>query len=398
MSVAANAKLLEGTKVLEVGNGIAVGYGGRVLRSLGAEIWKVEAANDPDWVRSYGLDCPQHAPLSCAGCHLNGSKSRFLVEQAGDGAALELLRNLMGSADITIVGTGALADRIPEALEDSRLEAASVVRVTGSVDDIEGLQINPDESAGVAAGLRDLYGDERPPSGQRFDIAEVNAGTHVAATVSMALASREFGNQAPVRVDVGVYESAFSMIEIGAQTLLLAALYEEGYPDILISPLAAPYPCADGRQLVINLYGKDVWKRMTRVMERPDMEDDERFLTTVSMWSHGYELRAILEDWCITLDRDEAVSRMRAQRIPCAPIYELDELLRDEHTVARGIITDDGAHSTGNIGSCYMVNGERFPLPFIDAEAAAATADSLGLSSTTATPVGASDAILVDLR
>lgn len=396
MSAALSSKLLEGTTILELGDGLAVGYAGRVLRSLGATVIKVESLEDPDWVRHYGVPCPDHPSLSCTSCHLNGGKVRALLDSR-EAATDDLLQRLLGVVDITLLGEGALAARVAD-VPDESASSASIIRIVGAVDEPAGLRIAPDEAAGVATGLRDLYGDERPPTGHRFDVAQVNAGAHAAATASTALASRALGRSEPVRVDVGVYESSFSMIEIAVQTLLLAGRFDEGYPDIISSPLGAPYPCRDGRSLVINLYGKEVWRRMCDAMGQPDQAEDERFLTTVSMWSHGEELRAILDEWCRNLDRDDAIARMREQRIPCAPVYDLDELVADQHVQARGIVSRDAGHANAALAACYVIDGERPDLSFLPLDDATQIVRSLGVDGLSAEPREALDAVLIKLQ
>lgn len=390
-----SAGLLEGTTVFEVGNGIAVAYGGRVLRSLGAQVWKLEALDDPDWVNTYGAPCPEHRTLSCAACHLNGAKVRFAVENAGDASSLQLMRELMERADLTISGTGVLASRLPEAIESRALDDASFIRIVDAVDGPPGIKVNADESAGVAAGLRDVYGDDQPPTGQRLDIAEVNAGTHLAATATLALSARELGNASPIRLDLGVYEAAFSMVEIAAQTTILYGLFGKDFADSITTPLRHPYLCRDGGLLVINLYGKEVWQRMCRAMERPEWSDDPRFVEQGGRGENAEELRQILDDWCITRDRDEAVARMRAEHIPAAPVQDLDDALKDEQVVARGVIAGDGAHSAGSIASCYVVNGERAPLPFVTIESAGDTFRGLNLKALTASATSSANAVLI---
>ncbi len=344
---------LSGAVVLEVGDGLPVAYAGRVLRSLGATVVKLESAARPDWLRAYGAGCGRH-PFSCCWWHVNGAKHRAAL--AGDGAALvPALARLLAASEIALVGDGALSEQLEEALEAPDAAGASVVRIVPSVSLAREVVPAADESAGMPTGLRDAFGLEAPPEGLRLDIVEANAGAHAAATAALALA-RRIADPAPVRVDVGVYESAFSMIEIVAQTMLLSQRFDEGAPDMVGSPLAHPYYGNDGKALVINIYGRGVWERTCRAIGREDLIGDPRFEETFARYQFAQELRDLLDTFCGAYQRDEAVARLWAERIPSAPVLEPAELLRNEQVVARDVVQNCG------IASPFVIDGARVGL------------------------------------
>lgn len=348
------AGLLDGVVVLELGNGVPVGYAGRVLRSLGAAVVKVEAAEALDDVRTYGASCRRHAPLACSYWHLNGAKARIVLEGAG-AERTALLARWMANADITIAGGGPLGIEVAAASALPVAANASFVRIVGATTEVPGVVLRPDESAGVAAGMRDIYGAPRPPDGLRFDLVEINAGVKAAATASLALV-RSNADEGPARVDIGVYEAAFSAIEIAVQTTLLSQQFDAASPDMVGSPLAAPNVCADGGSVLINIYGRGVWERACRAMDRPDLDGDARFMDTFARYAFAPELREVLDNFCAKHDRDTVIARLWGERIPSAPILAVGELVQDPQVQARGIVRD------GRVASCYLVEGDRDPL------------------------------------
>ncbi|MCC7363824.1 MAG: CoA transferase [Dehalococcoidia bacterium] len=356
---------LSGVTVLEVGDGVPVGYAGRVLRSLGAHVLKLEDAAAPDWVRGYGSPFGGHR-AAASWYHLNGAKHRAVL---GGGPAAALAR-LMAASDLTLVGDGTLAHLIEPALALDGAGLPSVVRIVPAVTPPTGMMLRADESAGAATGLRDVYGMGRPPEGLRFDIAEVNAGAHAAAVGALALYRRTVTGE-PVRVDVGVYEATFSMIEIAVQTLLLSQAFDSSSPDMVGSPLAAPYYCADGGAVVINIYGRGVWQRTCAAIGRPDLEDDPRFIETFARYEFGQELRDLLDAFCLAHPRDEAMRRLWGQRIPSAPVLEPAELVQNEQVASRGIVAGN------RLASPYVINGERDPLEPVGAAQACALFETL---------------------
>lgn len=346
--------LLAGVTVLEVGDGLPVGYAGRVMRCLGADVVKLEDAHEPDWLRTYGAGCDAHVG-ACSWWHVNGAKHRAALDAEAYSRAPALAR-LIGAANITLVGEGPLAASVEDALALPEAVNASVVRIVPTVDAVSLPSLAANESAGAATGLRDLYGAGHPPEGLRFDLAEVNAGAHAAATACLALA-RAHVDPEPIRIDVGVYESAFSIIEIAAQTLLLSQQFDSASPDMVGSPLADAYRCADGRAVVINIYGRGVWERTCAALERPDLADDARFTETFTRYQFAHELKELLDGFCARYARDDVIARLWAQRIPSAPVLEPAELRHNEQVVARGIITGC------RIASPFLINGERDLLP-----------------------------------
>lgn len=345
--------LLDGVVVLELGNGVPVGYAGRVLRSLGARVIKAEAADDLDSVRGYGASCSRHAPLACSYWHLHGAKTRVILD-CEPAALPAVLADWMGAADITIAGSGPLGDAVEAAVALPAGADASVVRIVGSTTDVPGVVLRADESAGMATGLRDQYGMERPPEGLRFDISEVNTASKAAATAALALVRTDMSQ--PARVDIGVYEASFSMIEIAVQTTLLGELFEGGGVNIIGSPLANPHFCADGKAVLINIYGRGVWERTCRAIGRMDLVDDPRFVETFARWAYGMELRELLDAFCTAHDRETVIRRLWEERVPSAPVLDVAELLRDPQVQDRGIARE------GGMGSCFVIDGERDPL------------------------------------
>src|SRR5262249_43818624 len=148
----------------------------------------------------------------------------------------------------------------------------------------------------------------------------------------------------PVRVKLGVYDAAFSMIEIAIQTRLLADMFGEATSDIIPNTLGDPFVCKDEGLVGINFYGKDVWQRGCKAMDKPEYANDERFIETVGRWANGQALREIVDPWCASLPRDEVMRKLRENLIPAAPIIGCDELLKEEQVVAREIIVSDGEH------------------------------------------------------
>ena len=385
---------LEDVTVLEVGNGVPVGFAGRVLRSLGATVIKVEARQSLDWVREYGAPSTVRGSLSCAAVHLHGAKPRVIVDGSPTPAGLAAL---LAPADVVLVGDGPLAAAVP-APEAGGAFTADVFRIVGAtaLSNAAGPAgpLAADESAGVAAGMRDPFLDVLPPSGMRFDLCEVNAGLHVAAMAALALARPD--RSVPVDLEVGVYEATFSIIEILSELIITADHFGAEVPNFLGGPMAAPFVARDGNPWVLNLYGRGVWGRMCVAMERPDLTADARYAEQTGRTQNVATLRPLLDEWSASVDRDEIIRRLRAQRIPAAPILSAADLPSLRHLRDRGIFQE---HAGGGqtIAGALVIDGARDALPLCDRAQALSIVRALGLRPLE-TPLEVDlDAVLVSL-
>jgi crotonobetainyl-CoA:carnitine CoA-transferase CaiB-like acyl-CoA transferase len=48
----------------------------------------------------------------------------------------------------------------------------------------------------------------------------------------------------------------------------------------------------------------------------------------------------VMNQWCAARTRDEAIAELERARIPCGPVYELDEVLSDAQVRARNLLEE----------------------------------------------------------
>ena len=93
------ANLLEGIRVVELAEGIAIPYAGRLLRALGADVVKIERARVGDQARRVGPFAAGGGSLSFY--YLNAGK-RSLTLDVTQAKARELAIKLLAGADIFV--------------------------------------------------------------------------------------------------------------------------------------------------------------------------------------------------------------------------------------------------------------------------------------------------------
>jgi succinyl-CoA---D-citramalate CoA-transferase len=148
-------------------------------------------------------------------------------------------------------------------------------------------------------GLRHINGyPGEPPPRSGISLGDSLAAMFAVQGVLMALCRRDAGGCRADRdggrgqfVDASIMESCFAMLE--------AAVPEYGKLGHVRQPTGtalgntAPsnlYRSRDGKWVVIGANAENLWRRLCRVISRPDLLEDERFRTH---WSRGQNAAAL---------------------------------------------------------------------------------------------------------
>lgn len=139
--------------------------------------------------------------------------------------------------------------------------------------------------------------------------------------------------------DLSLYDTAIGLLTYPA-TWHLTAGYEPGRTRRSAHPSLVPFqafPAKDG-WLVIGCAKEKFWQRLTVVLERPELATDPRFHLFADRAVHRDELEPILDEALAGKTVDEWLTLLRAAAIPCAPVNDVPQALREEHTTARHMI------------------------------------------------------------
>src|SRR5262249_24947456 len=103
---------------------------------------------------------------------------------------------------------------------------------------------------------------------------------------------------------------------------------------------AAPsdaYRVRDGWVLVPTV-GADMFRRWARLVGRADLIDDPRCKDDISRGDNAGLINEAMAAWGAARARAEALAGLERARIPCGPVYDLDEVLADPQVAARGLL------------------------------------------------------------
>lgn len=334
---------LSGIRVVDMSTVVFGPYCTQILADLGADVIKIEPKGG-DNVR--GIGKPPRTPLM-GPMHLRlnrGKRSVYwdLKSEAGRALVGELLR----TADVFLhnILPDAVA-RLGLSYEDVRKLRPDIVYVHCTGFGLEGpyagLPAYDDviqAAAGTAAFLPRADGNPKP----RFLptlFADKVSGLHAVYATQAALLHRERTGEGQF-VEVPMFEvlASFNMLEHLGNATYIPATGPWGYPRQL-DPARQPIRTTDG-YIAIAPYTDERWVRFFEVtghaaeLTRPELADvPSRKANVGLMYRRAHEIMA---------DRstDEWIKVMRDAGIPAIRVTDVEELLRDPHLRATGLLRD----------------------------------------------------------
>lgn len=335
-----NTGPLSDLRLIEMGTLLAGPFCGQLMGDFGAEVIKVEPPGKGDPMREWGQE-KSHGMSLWWPVIARNKKSVTLNLREAEGQ--EVARELISKADFL------LENFRPGTMERWNLSYEELKKINPGLIMIRvsGFgQTGPySKRAGFGAvgesmgGLRYVCGDpSTPPSRMGISIGDSLAATFACIGGLTALHHRERTGEGQV-VDSAIYEAVLNMMESLITEFDQAGYIRERQGSIL--PNVAPsnvYPTRDGNMLLIAANQDTVFKRLTEAMERPDLAEDEKYMTHSARGAHLVELDEIISEWTKTIDATELEDMMSQFGIPSGKIYRAPEMLEDAHFKARDAI------------------------------------------------------------
>jgi formyl-CoA transferase len=335
-----NTGPLSDLRLIEMGTLLAGPFCGQLMGDFGAEVIKVEPPGKGDPMREWGQE-KQHGMSLWWPVIARNKKSVTLNLRETEGQ--EIARELISKADFL------LENFRPGTMERWNLSYEELKKINPGLIMIRvsGFgQTGPySKRAGFGAvgesmgGLRYVCGDPKtPPSRMGISIGDSLAATFACIGGLTALHHRERTGEGQV-VDSAIYEAVLNMMESLITEYDQADYIRERQGSIL--PNVAPsnvYPTKDDNMILIAANQDTVFKRLTEAMDRPDLAEDEKYMTHSARGANQVELDDIISEWTRTIDAPELEDMMSECGIPSGKIYRAPEMLEDAHFKAREAI------------------------------------------------------------
>jgi crotonobetainyl-CoA:carnitine CoA-transferase CaiB-like acyl-CoA transferase len=314
---------------------------GMLLADMGADVIKVEKLPGGDDTRSYTE--PSVAGESAAFMILNRNKRGMAVNLKAPGG-LEVVKRLLADADVvtenyrkgTLEKLG-LGYEVLEKLNPRLVYCAiSGYGRTGPYADKGGFDL----IAQGFAGLMSITGEPGgPPVKSGTSIADINAGIFAALGIVAALHARTQTGRGQM-VDTSLMEAAIQ------QTFWQSAIYfatgvnpgPSGSAHILTAPYQA-FPTADGW---INVGGANQanWERIVKVIGRPELAADPRFLTNGDRMRNLAALTPLVAERMRERNSADWIRDFEGAGIPVGPVNRIGDMLADPQVAAREMVVE----------------------------------------------------------
>ncbi len=341
---------LEGVKVLELGSLIAGPFAGRLFAEFGAEVIKVEPPKIGDPLRKWRMLKDgtslwwyvQARNKKCITLNLREKKGQEIIKELANEVDIVIENFKPGTLEKWGIGYEDLKKVNPKII---------MIRISGYGQDGPYSQKPGFGSIGEAiGGIRYLTGyPDLPPVRTGISIGDSIAAIYAVMSGMMALYHRDVKGGEGQYIDVALYEAIFSLMESMVPEYDQFGYIRERSGNTL--PGIAPsniYLCKDGKYVAIGANGDSIFKRLTKAMDREDL-DCEEFAHNDGRAKKMEYLDKQIEAWTKTLDSKEVLKILDKHQIPSGPIYNIEDIFNDIHYKARNMIISKNIKGVGEL-------------------------------------------------
>lgn len=329
---------LNGVRVVDISSSYAAPTATMFLADMGADVIKIEPPGGDD-ARAWGP--PFVGDESAWFLSVNRNKRSLCLDITGD-RGREVLLRLLSEADVFVESINPVKlDRLGLAPDQLRQRFPRLVYCAMSGFGLTGPDAGRpgyDLIAQARSGLMSVTG-ARGGIPQRVSTAlsDITAGIVAAYAVAAALYRQQRTGEGDV-VDVSLLEADLALM---APRI---ASYLAGEPEPrpsggMDSVLAVyqPYETADS-PIVVAVGNDAMWQRFCAALDLPELAADSDLKTNAGRRTHQDRVVAAIADRMRTRPAAHWLSRLAEQRVPCAPIQFLSDVVDDPQVAARGAI------------------------------------------------------------
>ena len=334
---------LAGVRVLDLSHFLAGPYAALALADLGADVIKIEDPDRPDEARTVGPHFVQGESLYFAA--LNWGKRSVAIRLSTPEGHAEILA-LARTADVLIDNyrPGVMTKL---GLHHDRLDSVNDRLVTCSLTGFG--ETGPyagrpgyDYTIQALAGVMSLTGEpDGPPGKAGISYVDHSGGLAAAFAICAALVERARTGKGR-HIDLSLLDVQISMLSYLAAWQLNTGA-EPGRTESAAHPSLVPaqnFAASDG---YVSLFvGNDaMWARFLEAADDDRLRAPE-YASTRGRAAARDVLVPIVGEILATRTRAEWVALFTRHGVPCAPVNQVSDALRDEHVRARGLIQAAG--------------------------------------------------------
>ena len=330
-------KPLEGIRVVDLTQIYQGPYAAFLMAMAGAEVVKVEPLTGERMRGAGGARTPMAFAM------LNSNKKSITLDLKLE-KGKELLKALAKEADVLLENFApGTMDRLGIGWDILKEINPQLIYGCGTGFGLSGPDFDllaMDHTIQAASGIMSVTGDaDQPPGRAGGAPCDIMGGIHMYSGVLAALVGLNTTGKGTL-VEISMMESMY--FTLCSDFTAYHTLGELPPRNSARSPAAAcpygRYRCTDGWIAIISV-AETHWQSILEVIGRTDLIGDPEFSRSTLRRKRESEVDAMIENWSSKLSRDEAYERMRRNRIPVAPVRNLEEVRTNPHLHARGMLT-----------------------------------------------------------
>ena len=352
--------MLQGIRVLELGQVLSAPFAGAILGDLGAEVLKIERVEGGDDARRMGPDFRHGDALTFHMVNRNKhsvaldlKSVRGMADFEGLAASADILiHNLRpGAAEALGIGGASLTGRHPRLIYC----AISAFGHIGPMKDRPGYEPLIQAYSGLSSCNG---GPDDPPMRMGVAVCDQGTGMWIVIGALAALRRRHETGKGCV-ITASLLETALvwaaqrgdAWVNEGA----MPPKHRSGHPALV--PYEA-FDASDGAFLICC--GNDrLFVKLARALGKPEWSEDARFATNRARLTHKTTLTVLMAEILRTEQRAAWIARLEAAGVPAAPINTLPEALAEPQSRALGILQDVPGEDYKLTGSPLSFDGAR---------------------------------------
>jgi len=335
---------LDGIRVADFSNNLAGPYAAMLLGDLGADVIKVERPQGGDDSRAQP---PFWNGESVVYLTVNRNK-RSIALDLKDETDVANARRLAETADVVVQSfRPGVMDRLGLGYDAIKERNRRVVYVSISAFGEEGPGRDLpgyDPLVQAFTGLMNMTGEaDGPPVRVAASITDLSAGLFSVIATLAALRVRERTGEG-TRIDVSLSDSLLAMMNHQVTTVIATGKAPGRLGSA--SPIAAPYQAirAQDGHIMVAAGNQSLWTRLAGAIGAPGLVDDPRFENVAKRVANLPALVQELEARTLKETVAHWVKQIGAAGVPCGPVNDLADTLKDPIVTERDVIAAVPGH------------------------------------------------------
>lgn len=359
-------KSLAGLIVLDLTHMLSGPYGAMLLTDLGARTIKIEPPGGGEGTRQLLAGSKEYSRQGMGAYFLtlNRSKESVCIDLKSE-AGRAVFYDLVRKADVVFDNFSIGVTKRLE-IDHAKLAAINPRIITCSVTGFGETGPEPDRPAfdqvvqGMGGGMSITGFPDRGPVRSGIPIGDLGGGIFGAMGVLAAVVAREQSGLGQ-HVDISMLDVQISLLNYMATMYLMSGIVPERLGNGHF--VHVPYNTYKTRTgfIIIACIGDAFYEKFLDVVPRPELRK-EKYLKQPDRFADRELINRVIQEELLTDTAENWLAKLRAARIPCAPINDFKQALEDPQIRARGMVVDVALHN----GEVIRVPGNPIKLSAAD--------------------------------